>query len=310
MRFFTGEEEAQGLNEKQFSSESPPLLGSQAAVVLAQGVGGPVDDSIPLLQVTQESALVGSRNPMGTLVPSSQGTIVVYTVQPGDTPSSIAARFSISLNTLLWANDIRNQNMIRLGDELVILPITGVQYTVKKGDTLLSIAKQFKGNAEEIMSFNSLPVGAALSLGAILIIPDGEIAIPSQIKTGGGANRFAQFPSYDSYFFRPIAGGRKSRGIHGYNGIDLANSCGLPVFASAEGRVIAARASGWNGGYGQYVVITHPFGPQTLYAHLNALFVQLGQRISQGQAIGAIGSTGNSTGCHIHFEVRGARNPF
>jgi len=84
----------------------------------------------------------------------------------------------------------------------------------------------------------------------------------------------------------------------------------LPVFASAEGRVLITRFSGWNGGYGRYVVISHPNGTQTLYAHLQALTVNAGDVVAKGNVIGAIGSSGNSTGCHVHFEVRGARNPF
>lgn len=310
-RFLTSDEtkkSSSGADASEFAP--PPLLGSQAAAILAQGVGGPVDDSVSPLQVTQESALVGFRNPMGTLTPLHQGTIVVYAVQHGDTPSSIAARFDISLNTLLWANNIKDPNMIHVGDELIILPITGVQYEVKKGDTISSIAKEFKGNADDIMSFNGLPVGVALVPGTVLIVPDGELAEPPRPRDSGLAGKFVKLLSYDNYFLRPIAGGRKSRGIHGYNGIDLAHSCGIPVLASAEGRVIAARASGWNGGYGTYLVITHPRGPQTLYAHLSALFIRHGELVSQGQVVGLVGNTGNSTGCHLHFEVRGAQNPF
>ena len=105
-------------------------------------------------------------------------------------------------------------------------------------------------------------------------------------------------------------GGRKTQGIHGYNGVDLASSCGEPVFASASGSVILARPTGWNSGYGQYTVLSHSNSTQTLYAHLSKIFVSPGQNVSQGAIIGLIGSTGRSTGCHVHFEVRGARNPF
>ena len=90
----------------------------------------------------------------------------------------------------------------------------------------------------------------------------------------------------------------------------MANSCGLPILASAAGTIIVARDAGWNGGYGKYLVVSHPNGTQTLYAHLNAVLAKYGQQVAQGSQIGKIGSTGNSTGCHLHFEVRGARNPF
>lgn len=109
---------------------------------------------------------------------------------------------------------------------------------------------------------------------------------------------------------RPLRGGVKSQGIHGYNGIDIAAPVGTPILASADGAVILARTSGYNGGYGLYVVIKHNNGTQTLYAHMSRVNVSVGQTVTQGEVIGAVGNTGRSTGPHIHFEVRGARNPF
>ena len=109
---------------------------------------------------------------------------------------------------------------------------------------------------------------------------------------------------------RPIVGGRKSQGIHGYNAVDLAAPTGTPIIASASGKVIIARSSGYNGGYGLYVVISHPNGTQTLYAHMSKVNVSVGRFVERGEIIGAVGNTGKSTGPHLHFEVRGARNPF
>ncbi len=292
---------------EQVSAVSFPLMGSQPA---NGGTGGPIDDISPPLQITQGNALVASRNPAGTLPRSYQDQIVVYTVEPGDAPGAIAEKFGISLNTLLWANNIRNANLIRVGDELVILPVTGVQYTVKKGDTLQSIVKAFKGDADEIAQFNGLAIGESLEPGVALIIPDGEFAPAPVPGASQRQPRFLSLPEYAGYYMRPIFGGRKSRGVHGYNAVDLANSCGLPVVASAEGTVILTRSSGWNGGYGKYLVISHPNNTQTLYAHLSSIFASFGQRVAQASQIGMIGSTGNSTGCHVHFEIRGARNPF
>ncbi len=98
--------------------------------------------------------------------------------------------------------------------------------------------------------------------------------------------------------------------MHGNNGVDIAAPLGTPVVASAGGTVIIARSSGWNGGYGLYVVISHSNGTQTLYAHLSSVNVSVGDSVSKGQVIGKVGNTGKSTGPHLHFEVRGARNPF
>ena len=294
--------------DASFSAVFMPLLGSQGAS-LSLAVGGPIHEPEPTLLVTQDSALVASKNPAGILPSSYTDQILIYTVAEGDTPGGIAERFGISLNTLLLSNNLSNPNLIKVGAELVILPVTGVKYEVKKGDTLESIAKKFKGEAGDILSFNGLAVGEPLEVGSTIIIPDGEIATPPASPSSQSYST-SRLPEYSGYYMRPIFGGRKSRGIHGFNGIDLANSCGLPVLASAAGTVILARPSGWNGGYGEYVVITHPNGTQTLYAHLSSILARVGQYVAQGSQIATIGSTGNSTGCHVHFEIRGARNPF
>jgi len=117
------------------------------------------------------------------------------------------------------------------------------------------------------------------------------------------------FVSKGSYL-RPISGGYKSQGIHGYNAVDLAQNCGRPVVASAAGIAHRVRTKGWNGGYGKMVILRHANGTHTVYGHLQSVFVVEGQNIEQGYPLGLIGSTGHSTGCHLHFEVRGTRNPF
>lgn len=310
-KFIAGAE-AEARVDSSAVSISLPLLGSQSKPQVL-GVGGPSESAESSLPTVQNSALIASRNPAGTLPSTSADRILVYTVQVSDTPGRIAETFGISLNTLLWANNIRNANLIKVGDDLVILPVTGVQYEVKKGDTIESIAKKFKGDVNEILSFNGLAIGEKLEAGNIIIIPDGEFILtsPALSETRITASRFANLrEEVVGYYMRPILGGRKSRGVHGYNGVDLANSCGLPVMASAGGTIIIARSSGWNGGYGKYTVISHPNGTQTLYAHLSNILGTVGQTLDQGSQIGMIGSTGNSTGCHLHFEVRGAKNPF
>ena len=288
---------------------SRPLLGSQGAPAIP-AVGGPTSEPVSPLPSTQDNALVASKNPMGTLPSVFQDEILIYTVVGGDTPGAIAERFGISLNTLLWANNIANPNLIKVGDELIILPVTGVKYEVKKGDTIEAIAKKFKGDVDEILSFNGLATGEPLEVGSVLIIPDGEIVPPLSAPSTRSISSFSRLPEYSGYYMKPIFGGRRSRGLHGFNGIDLADSCGSPVLSSAPGTIIIARPSGWNGGYGKYVVISHANGTQTLYAHLSSILGKIGQYIAQGSQIATVGSTGNSTGCHVHFEVRGARNPF
>jgi len=308
---------------------SLPLLGSRQVGQQpddADSNGRKIDPDPSPLSVVQDSALIGSLNPLGIISENGQDKIIAYVIQPGDTGRGIANKFGISFNTLLWANDLKNASEIKAGETLIILPVSGIQYEVKKGDSIDSIVRKFKPKdmsddadilsfKADILSFNNLAVGEALEPGSTVLIPDGEIAVaaptrPARSVSSPGGSRVLGLPEYRGYYVRPVVGGRRSRGIHGYNGVDLANSCGLPVLASADGIVIASRSSGWNGGYGQYVVVSHGNGTQSLYAHLNAIFTTVGQHVSQGVQIGTIGSTGNSTGCHVHFEIRGARNPF
>lgn len=310
--FFTGPDTtALGTEDASTAATvSLPLLGSQS---IRHSEADEEDAAFeePTLAVTQNNALIGARNPLGTLPSENKDYISVYVVKSGDTPGGIAARHGITLNTLLWANGIKNSNSIKVGDELIILPVSGLQYVIKKGDTIEGIAKKFKADASDILNFNGLAISEPIEIGATIIIPDGELDTPAPAPNSGGtSSRFASLPSYAGYYIRPIQGGRRSRGIHGYNGVDLANACGLPAYASAEGTVILVRALGWNGGYGKYLVITHPNGTQTLYAHMSDIFVAVGTHVERGQRIANIGSTGNSTGCHVHFEIRGAKNTF
>lgn len=269
------------------------------------------------LNFVDDSALLPVVGPMGSLADIDTyklDQITTYTVHKGDNLSKIADMFGVSVSTIYWANNLKRGDLINTGDVLVILPISGIQYQVKKGDTAQSLAKKFKSDAADIITFNDLPADGFLTVGNTVIIPDAEMGAvpgrPAAVRGTGG-------PELAGYFMRPIAGGRNSRvttsnprGLHGLNGVDLAISCGTPVYASASGTVLVARSSGWNGGYGKYIVISHSNGTQTVYAHLSSVFVSVGQYVVQGSNIALVGNTGNSTGCHIHFEVRGAKNPF
>ena len=274
------------------------------------------------ITIVDDSALFPDVGPSGTIadIESSdhQGKVSLYVVRSGDTIAQVAKMFGVTVNTILWANDLARGSTLREGQHLIILPIDGVQHTVKKGDTLQSIAKKYKGDIDDILEFNDMTAGQKLSVGDIVIIPDGrEEAAPTSGAVSGGRSRtIASYPSYSGYYTHPIPNGQKSQGIHGYNGVDYGAPKGTPVYAAAEGTVIVSRfrASGCGrscgGGYGNYIVIEHPNGTQTLYGHLSAVYTTMGVRIEKGQPIGEVGSTGKSTGSHLHFEVRGARNPF
>ncbi len=235
------------------------------------------------------------------------GQISVYIVRKGDSLAAIAKMFNVSKNTILWANDIRN-GTIKEGQELVILPVTGVRHIVKSGDTLKSITTKYKADLDDILAYNELAVNSKLKVGDEVIIPDGEISVSASSKAAS-VKAAASYPSVAGYFIRP-ANAVKTQGIHGHNGVDFGGPIGTSIKAAAGGIVTVARNGGYNGGYGSYVVISHPNGTQTLYAHMSSVGVSVGQKVGQGEYIGAIGNTGKSTGPHLHFEVRGARNPF
>ncbi len=241
---------------------------------------------------------------------TSNGEISLYVVREGDTLSQIAVMFDVSAKTILWANEITNPSKIRPGDTLVILPITGVRHIVKKGDTIKSIAKKYNGDVDDIIAYNQLASAEDIAIGDTVVIPDGTMSAPAPTKSGGGGGSAVASGGGSSGFINPLPGSRRTQGIHGYNGVDLASPVGTPVLAAAGGTVIVSRSSGWNGGYGLYVVVKHPNGTQTLYAHLSRTAVAVGNSVASGQVIGYVGSTGRSTGDHLHFEVRGARNPF
>ncbi|MBI4117399.1 MAG: peptidoglycan DD-metalloendopeptidase family protein [Parcubacteria group bacterium] len=235
--------------------------------------------------------------------------VVTYTVQPGDTLGQVANDFGISVNSLIWANNLKDSDYLSPGQELKIPPVSGVIHIVKKGDTIQSIAKKYSANEEKIIEFNGLPKDGSLEISREIIVPDGKIQVAGQYIAYTSNVRFARLPDLGGFFFLPVQGYNWGR-IHGRNGVDIANLCGTPVYSAAEGSVIAARESGWNGGAGEYIKISHSNEIYTLYAHLSRLLVSSGEFVSRGQLIGLMGSTGRSTGCHLHFEVHGARNPY
>lgn len=237
-----------------------------------------------------------------------------YVVREGDTVSSIAKMFGVSANTVMWANNINRTSALRSGQTLIILPVTGISYTIKKGDTIKGISLKYKADIDEILQYNDLSLSSTLITGQTIIIPDAEQPLV-QTKYVAKTNTAhdTNGPSYTGYYIRPVAGGIKTQGLHGYNGVDLASTFGAPIYAAAAGTVIASASSGWNGGYGNLIIISHDNGTQTVYGHLSKNLVSIGQRVDQGQQIARMGATGKVsgvTGVHLHFEIRGAKNPF
>ncbi|MCC7436535.1 M23 family metallopeptidase [Candidatus Nomurabacteria bacterium] len=272
------------------------------------------------------------------LVPEDDKPVITtYTVVSGDTLSGIADKFSISTNTLLWANDLTKKSTIKVGQKLTILPVSGIVHSVKKGDTLGAIALKYDASTEEIIAFNDLE-DSKIKVGMKLIIPDGELPeekpaqtskpvsqpkpVAKQVVSTQSENKVSEpeveekeveqksEDNSEGYFTHPIPGSILTQGKHGFNSVDFGAPVGTSVYAAASGKVIIAKPSGYNGGYGKNIVIEHDNGTQTLYAHLSFVSVSVGDEVKKGEKIALSGNTGRSTGPHLHFEVRGGTNPW
>jgi len=287
---------------KNFVRESPEMTFIQGNTLV--GISPPVAVTPQVLG----SLLGGIETDLG--VGEERNAIIEYSIESGDTLSSIATKFEISLETILWANDLTAKSVIKPGQKLIILPVSGVLYYVKKDDTLSEIAQTYKGKIEEIIVFNELSSEGDIFIGDILIIPGGEMPKISYPEYAS-----PQVPIGSSYFICPHAACHITQGLHWYNAIDFGGKCGDPIYAAAAG-VVQRVKYGWNGGAGNYVTILHPNGVVTMYGHIQASLVAPGQEVSQGDIIALMGGkpgtpgAGLSTGCHVHLDVRGARNPF
>ncbi len=310
MDIFADEAEAEvSLEAPDYAPHTTPLLNASKNPDPLRAVGGGdvfYDEAGVLVSTGPIGADEISASKVGT------GEISVYVVREGDALSQIAEMYGVTTNTILWANDLSSASAIQPGDTLVILPIVGVRHTVLKGETLSSILKKYDADLEEVLDYNNLASADAIAVGDELMIPGGQLhtssnklaSAPTPTKTSGGST------ASGAGFSHPLPGSIRTQGIHGYNGVDLAASAGTPVLSAGTGTVIVAKASGWNGGYGNYVVIKHANGAQTLYAHLSTVYASVGEQVGSGEQIGIIGNTGKSTGIHLHFEVRGGTNPF
>ena len=249
---------------------------------------------------------------------SSGDQTSVYVVRDGDSIEQIAKLFNVSVNTVRWANDLKVGDKLQTGDVLLILPISGIEYTIKKGDTLGKIAKLYKADPGDIAQYNGITADSQLAVGDKVIVPDAEMSDEGgdkpvsdiAIKVKKDQDYYASHALKDvsGYFSKPLLVGHLTQGLHDHYAVDIGAPKGTPIYSAAPGRVLFAR-TGWNGGYGNLVIINDSNGTQTYYAHQSRIATSPGEQVSQGELIGYVGSTGHSTGPHLHFEVRGAPNP-
>lgn len=291
-------------------------------LVVTAFVGGPIiAENNPFVSSLEQSQNVQAStvsfdpfsNSLGTVVSAKpRDKIVNYEVLGGDTLASIADKFNVSVDTLKWANDLKNQT-IKPGQTIKVPPVTGIVYKVNSGDSIYSIAKKYRTNAQKIVNFPFNDFADldtfALTPGQTLFVPDGVVEAAPVVT----APQFASIKAGvqgNSTFIWPTSGGITQYPVSYHMALDIANNAAPPVIASDTGTVTFAGCLGY--GYGCHIIVNHANGYETLYAHLSSIGVAAGQAVSQGTQIGVMGCTGRCSGTHLHFEVRsggGQLNP-
>ncbi|HKY74107.1 MAG TPA: peptidoglycan DD-metalloendopeptidase family protein, partial [Patescibacteria group bacterium] len=242
------------------------------------------------------------------------GEIIEHEVKDGETVASIAKLYGLQVSTVVWLNGLNEgKPVIKIGQKLKILPVDGVLHKVKRGETIYSIAKRYGLEGAQAQGIVNYPFNTfvndetfALAVGQDLVIPDGVMPKADQLPVSAIARVLtpnAGAISATGTFVWP-ASGVITQGFRFYHkAVDIANHAGGNILAADSGRIIIA---GWmdNTGYGNRIMVDHGNGYITLYAHLSLIQVQVGQTVKRGDVIGQMGSTGRSTGTHLHFEIR------
>ena len=297
------------LAEAEIETQQPTDSASAAAPVQTnnRGVNRLVSSEAVLFPAPVLHTTVSERDRMA---------FITYTVQANDNIWAIAQGFGLKAETVLWANPKveKAPDLLSVGQRLVIPPVDGIYYTVARGDTVEKLAKTYKTSVEKIVGFegNELEEPYTLAVGMQIMLPDGrKQVVPSNyypMTRVGSAPKNA--PKGSGRFAWPAQGILTQRYWSGHLGIDIANRTGVPIRAADDGYVVMAGRDTW--GYGNQVLIDHGNGYMTRYAHLNHIKVKAGDSVQRNQQIGTMGSTGRSTGPHLHFEIiysQQRRNP-
>jgi murein DD-endopeptidase MepM/ murein hydrolase activator NlpD len=308
-------EESYGINtavktENSYLKDNPALKNSPHALML-----NPEDmeanEEISSQVSSGGTALIKREIASTKITKQSRTEIVEYIVEPGDTISTIAAEFEVTVNTVLWENNLSAYSLIKPGQSLKILPVSGLSHAVKKGENLSAIAKKYKIDEEKITEFNKLSENAILTVNKKLIIPGGvKIQAKPAPKTSSYTGISAIKDLITQPSATPVASNKMNWPTVGHRisqyyswrhlGLDIANKTGTPIYSSDAGIVEFA---GWSTGYGNNIIIDHGGGKKTRYAHLLKFYLKKGDSAEKGESIGEMGSTGWSTGPHLHFEI-------
>jgi murein DD-endopeptidase MepM/ murein hydrolase activator NlpD len=249
-------------------------------------------DPVEVTKVQRQPQVTG-RTPLSLAI--QRPVIFNYTVRPGDNLSLIAQQFSTDVETLLGLNVNHNLSRLQPGETIKVMNIKGIVHTLATGETLGTISKRYSVSVAKLASANGITDPSLVHVGQQIIVPGVKPRRPADKLSSRGGLLFA-WPARGWISSRF---GRRWGRMH--EGIDLAAVYGSPVVAAAPGRVVYA---GWEGGYGKLVTVDHGWGYQTRYGHNARILVRVGQRVERGQVLASAGSTGNSTGTHVHFEIR------
>lgn len=310
-------------HRSQAKPEDTPALASQKSNQLTQTTDRPASLEMPSpLRLTSSlnndgEVLVRAAVPHTIIPERPRVEISHYVVQPGDTIFGIAAQFGLAPETIMWANGRfveDNPDLLRVGQELIILPVDGVYHQVGGNDTLETIAVAYKVEPSAVIDYplNNLdPGNPQISAGQWVVVPGGtKPYVPRTVVAYSGPIP-AEANKGTGVFGWPTAGQITQGFWDRHRALDVGAWNGAPVLAADSGYVVAA---GWDdSGYGRMVVIDHSNGFQSLYAHMQVYYVEVGDSVAKGEQIGEVGSTGNSSGPHLHFELRQngvQRNPF
>jgi len=247
---------------------------------------------------------------------------VFYTIKGGDNVSKIAHKFGLTVATVLWSNDLSAVDHLQPGEKLKIPPVDGVYYKVQANDTLGEVAKAHSVEAAKITAYNPIK-NSVLKVDQSIFIPGAQRvyieAKPAYVATTPARNTVRRnyqpvastntgsIGSLGYKLIRPTRGVLTQGYRRGHYAIDIASKLNTPIYAAAGGTVKLASAGAWNYGYGNYIIIDHGNGVETLYSHNNVLKVSQGQYVKAGQLVALMGNTGRvfgRTGIHLHFELR------
>lgn len=312
--------EDEGLVEEMVGAGGPTVTASywgEDALMAPLAAGG-IDDINYEEEASLNSEIVGGAAVIQPTLPDGSPSVAPRTktefhvVLPGDTLNGIAQRFGVSVSTILWENKLSARDFIRPGDRLVILPVSGISHSVVKGDTLTKIASRYGSDMDKILAWNSSGVTSELRVGDKILVPDGVPPAPPAPP---------RLASVRSIITPTNPGARGSvRGTGGmawpttwrvitqyfnwrHSGLDVDGDYNTPIFAADAGIVTHSGWGATHGGYGFYIELDHGNGLITRYGHASKIFVNVGDQVERGQKMGMVGTTGRSTGTHLHFEV-------